>query len=106
MHGKLTPDLSRMVTGETPKAERKQIVADFKARRFKYLVNIAVYTTGFDVPHVDTIAILRATESASLLQQIIGRGMRLHDEKFDCLVLDYAEYRTTSARKQFIYTND
>ena len=87
----LPPDLSRMVTGETPKAERKQIVADFKARRFKYLVNIAVYTTGFDVPHVDTIAILRSTDSASLLQQIIGRGMRLHDEKFDCLVLDYAE---------------
>ena len=37
------------------------------------------------------MAILRATESAGLLQQIIGRGLRLHDNKADCLVLDYAE---------------
>jgi DNA repair protein RadD len=37
------------------------------------------------------VAILRATESAALLQQIIGRGLRLSDEKQDCLVLDYAE---------------
>ena len=87
----LPPEMARMVTGETPKAERKQIVADFKAMRFKYLVNVAVYTTGFDVPHVDLIAILRPTESASLLQQIIGRGMRLHPDKQDCLILDYAE---------------
>ena len=82
---------SRMVMGNTPKTERAQIIQDFKARQFKYLVNVAVLTTGFDAPHVDTIAILRATESASLLQQIIGRGMRIHDEKKDCLILDYAE---------------
>lgn len=86
----LPPDNSRLITGETPKGERKQIIDDFKARRFKYLVNVAVLTTGFDAPHVDVIAILRATDSASLLQQIIGRGMRLHPEKSDCLVLDYA----------------
>lgn len=87
----LPPSMTRLVTGETPKAERKQIVADFKAMKFKYLVNVAVYTTGFDVPSVDLIAILRPTESASLLQQIIGRGMRLHQDKQDCLVLDYAD---------------
>jgi len=86
----LPPENSRLITGDTPKAERKQIIDDYKARRFKYLVNVAVLTTGFDAPHVDVIAILRATESASLLQQIIGRGMRLHPEKSDCLVLDYA----------------
>lgn len=86
----LPKDNSRLITGGTPKAERKQIIDDFKARRFKYLVNVAVLTTGFDAPHTNVIAILRATESASLLQQIIGRGMRLHPEKSDCLVLDYA----------------
>ena len=36
------------------------------------------------------VAVLRATESASLFQQIIGRGLRLYDNKADCLVLDYA----------------
>lgn len=87
----LPPHNSRIITGTTKKADRKKIIGDFKNREFKYLVNVAVLTTGFDAPHVDVIAILRATESASLLQQIIGRGMRLHPEKRDCLVLDYAE---------------
>ena len=44
----LPPGLSRLVTGNTDKKERRQIFADFKARRIKYLVNVAVLTTGFD----------------------------------------------------------
>lgn len=87
----LPPELTRSIFGTTSKSDRQQIILDFKARKFKYLVNVAVLTTGFDAAHVDLVAILRATESASLLQQIIGRGMRLHDQKRDCLVLDYAE---------------
>lgn len=87
----LPPDNSRLITGSTKKAERKQIISDFKARKFKYLVNVAVLTTGFDAPHTDVVAVLRATESAGLFQQIVGRGMRLHPEKKDCLLLDYAE---------------
>lgn len=86
----LPPD-SQMVTGKTSKKERDNIIKAYKARKFKYLVNVSVLTTGFDAPHVDVVAILRATESASLLQQIIGRGLRLHDEKYDCLVMDFAE---------------
>lgn len=86
----LPTDLSAMITGETPSADRKSIIARFKDRRIKYLVNVAVLTTGFDAPHVDVIAILRKTESVGLLQQIIGRGLRLHPEKRDCQVLDFA----------------
>jgi DNA repair protein RadD len=87
----LPPGLSCIVTGATPKQEREQILQKFKARQLKYLVNVSVLTTGFDAPHVDLIAILRATESVSLLQQIIGRGLRIDDNKDDCLILDYAE---------------
>lgn len=86
----LHPDNARLVTGETPKAEREQILKDFKSRRFAYLVNVSVLTTGFDAPNVSHIAILRATESISLLQQIMGRGMRLYEGKRECIILDYA----------------
>lgn len=86
----LPPDLSAIVTGDTPQKERERILSEFKQMGIKYLVNVAVLTTGFDAPHVDLVAILRATESASLLQQIIGRGMRLHEHKSDCLVMDFA----------------
>lgn len=86
----LPPELSAIVTGQTSKTERAQVLRDFKAGRLKYLVNVAVLTTGFDAPHVDVVALLRATESVGLLQQIIGRGMRLHEGKRDCILLDYA----------------
>lgn len=88
--GYLPAGQAALVTGETPSAERERFIAAFKARELKYLVNVAVLTTGFDAPHVDLIAILRPTESVSLYQQIVGRGLRLSPGKTDCLVLDYA----------------
>lgn len=80
---------SRVVLGDTDMTERETIVNDFKDKKFKYLVNVSVLTTGFDAPHVDVIAILRPTESNSLYQQIVGRGLRLSDNKKDCYILDY-----------------
>jgi len=89
----LPPITSRMIGGDVnmAKADREKLINDFKAMRFKHLVSVGTLTTGFDAPHVDVVAILRATESASLFQQIIGRGLRLADGKNDCLVLDYAQ---------------
>lgn len=80
---------SRLVIGDTEMTERDTIVDDFKNKKFKYLVNVSVLTTGFDAPHVDVIAILRPTESNSLYQQIVGRGLRLSEDKKDCYILDY-----------------
>lgn len=87
----LPPELSAIITGNTKKKERERIIRAFKAQKIKYLVNVAVLTTGFDAPHVDVIAILRATDSLGLMQQIIGRGLRLFDGKDHVLILDYAE---------------
>lgn len=87
----LPPENSRLVTGETPKAERRQIIQDYREQRFRYLVNVGVLTTGFDVEHTSVIAILRYTESAALLQQIMGRAWRLHPGKESSLLLDYAD---------------
>lgn len=79
-----------LITGATALVERDKLIHDFKQKQLKYLVNVAVLTTGFDAPHVDFIAILRRTESVSLYQQIVGRGLRLAPGKEDCLVVDYA----------------
>lgn len=85
----LPPNSSAMVVGDTPGPERDAIIERFKNQELKYLVNVSVLTTGFDAPHVDLIAILRPTESVSLYQQIVGRGLRLYEGKKDCLILDY-----------------
>jgi DNA repair protein RadD len=81
---------ARLVVGDTEISSRDEIVEDFKNKKFKYLVNVSVLTTGFDAPHVDVVAILRPTESNSLYQQIVGRGLRLDKGKIDCFILDYA----------------
>lgn len=86
----LPNDQARIVIGDTEESERDSIIRDFKEKKIKYLVNVSVLTTGFDAPHVDVIAILRPTDSVSLYQQIIGRGLRLDEGKKDCFVLDYA----------------
>lgn len=85
----LPPEDSRLVVGETDLAKRSTIIQEFKQKKFKYLVNVSVLTTGFDAPHVDVIAILRPTESNSLYQQIVGRGLRLSKDKKECYILDY-----------------
>lgn len=84
------PKSARSIDGTTKKKEREESIRAFKNQEFKYIVSIGTLTTGFDAPHVDAIAILRLTESARLLQQIIGRGLRLHPGKEDALTLDYA----------------
>ncbi|GHD51506.1 DNA repair protein RadD [Marinobacter persicus] len=88
--GYLPEHETALVTGSTDTKERTQLIHRFKRRQLKYLVNVSVLTTGFDAPHVDFIAILRPTQSVSLYQQIVGRGLRLDEGKRDCLVIDYA----------------
>jgi len=88
--GYLPGDQTALVTGATDLKDRDLLIQRFKQRELKYLVNVSVLTTGFDAPHVDFIAILRPTQSVSLYQQIVGRGLRLDEGKRDCLVIDYA----------------
>ena len=92
-----------MVTGETSDAERAEIIARFKGDfvpadlfgagkpPLKFLANVNVLTTGFDAVNTDCVVLLRPTNSAGLLIQMVGRGTRLSPQtgKQNCLVLDY-----------------
>jgi len=94
-HAKEVTDLlpageAALITAGTTAVERDRLIESFKQQAYRFLVNVSVLTTGFDAPHVDLIAILRPTESISLYQQIVGRGLRLAPGKKDCLILDYA----------------
>ncbi len=79
----------------TPRATRKHIINAFRRGEFRLFVNVATLTTGFDVPAIDCMALLRATDSPVLYNQIAGRGMRLSDGKNDCLWLDFTETTKT-----------
>lgn len=70
---------------------RSKIIKQFNEdKKLQALVSVAVLTTGFDSPAVDLVALLRPTSSPVLHVQIIGRGLRPHPGKENCLVLDFA----------------
>lgn len=81
---------SEMITGETPKLERAAIVERFKRGEIRALTNVNVLTTGFNVPDIDAIIVLRPTKSTGLHVQMLGRGMRMAPGKENCLVADFA----------------
>lgn len=85
----LPPSISGMITGATGSEERNRIIRLYRERKIRYLVSVGTLTTGFDVEHTEVIALLRKTESASLLQQIMGRAWRLWVGKINALLLDY-----------------
>lgn len=76
-----------IVTGETPKKEREDILADFKAGTIKVVANVGTLTTGFDYPALDTIILGRPTKSLSLYYQMVGRAIRPFNGK-DGWVID------------------
>ena len=91
-----------IVTGDTPADEREETIKRLRGESvktdlfsdkppLKYCCNVSVLTTGTDIPRLDTIALLRPTNSPGLLVQMVGRGFRLSPEtgKTECLVLDY-----------------
>jgi DNA repair protein RadD len=79
-----------VITGDTPKEERDQIISDFKNYKIQALTSINVLSTGFDHDGVDMVVMLRPTMSPILYIQQVGRGLRINPNKEDCLVLDFA----------------
>jgi len=71
---------AHLVTGETPPKEREQLVGAYRQGKFKHMVNVGVFTTGFDVPALDCIILGRPTFSLTLYYQMVGRGVRLDPE--------------------------
>ena len=82
---------SGIINGEMGDKHNKRVIQQFRDQKIRYLVNVNMATVGFSCDHVDIIAILRATESSRLYQQILGRGMRLDPHKKEFLLLDYTD---------------
>ena len=85
-HGWYAP----FITGKTSQENRDKILRDFNSGYLRGVCSIQVLTEGYDAPHIDCIVLLRPTLSKGLYYQMIGRGLRLHPDKQDCLCLDMA----------------
>ncbi|OYT89311.1 MAG: ATP-dependent helicase [Burkholderiales bacterium PBB6] len=77
------------VVGSTDMDERRKAPARLESGELCALVTVDLYNEGVDLPMVDTLLLLRPTQSPVLFQQQIGRGLRLSKDKESCLVLDF-----------------
>ena len=78
------------VTSKTDPVTRARILSGLRDGKIRAICNVGVLTEGFDAPCIDAIVLLRPTLSAGLFAQMVGRGLRPHDNKKDCLILDFA----------------
>jgi hypothetical protein len=74
--------------GTTPPALRQSSLKGFRDGDITVLCNVGLFTEGTDLPSIACVILGRPTSSASLYQQMVGRGLRLHPGKRDCVVLD------------------
>ncbi|KAJ3193511.1 hypothetical protein HDU82_002788, partial [Entophlyctis luteolus] len=82
---------ARGVHGGTSPSLRADTIAGFRRGDFGILINCGILTEGVDITRVDCIILGRPTRSGVLLQQMIGRGLRKHEGKSNCLVIDFAD---------------
>lgn len=82
---------AQAVLGETPTSERAQILNAFRSGELPVLINCGILTEGTDIPNIDCVVMARPTRSSVLFQQMVGRGMRLHEGKDNCLVIDFVD---------------
>ena len=87
---------AKIVTGNTDKTERREILEDLSSGDTQVVVNVSVLTEGFDSPPVSCIVLTRPCSYKSTMVQMIGRGLRTIDQneypdivKTDCVVLDF-----------------
>lgn len=70
------PDRAAWLCGKTDKEDRRRMLADFKAGRLQFVVNVGVLTEGFDDAGVQVVVMARPTKSRALYAQMAGRGTR------------------------------
>lgn len=86
------------LTGQSPQAEREAAPAALARREVCVLVTVDLFNEGVDIPVVDTLLLLRPTQSPVLFQQQIGRGLRLSGGKKSCLILDFVGQHSAEFR--------
>lgn len=80
---------ARSLTGTNTTAQRDDAIRALRAGTLQLICTCDLFNEGVDIPEINTLLLLRPTQSPVIFQQQIGRGLRLADGKDSCLVLDF-----------------
>ena len=76
------------IDSKTPAAERQQDIEAFKRGNIQVLVNVDIFSEGFDCPDVEFVQLARPTLSLAKYLQMVGRGLRVAKGKKNCVIID------------------
>jgi len=79
------------ISGQTPDDDRRMLLRQYTEGQIDGLFNAMLLTEGTDLPRTSCILHLKPTKSATLYEQMTGRGLRLFPGKDDCLILDMVD---------------
>lgn len=89
---------AKALDANTPLDERRAALAELQRGDIHIIFAVDLFNEGVDLPKVDTVLMLRPTESATVFLQQLGRGLRWAEGKRVLTVLDFVgqvrrEYR-------------
>ena len=76
------------IDSKTPATERQQDIGAFKKGDIQVLVNVDIFSEGFDCPDVEFVQLARPTLSLAKYLQMVGRGLRVAKGKKNCVIID------------------
>ena len=76
------------IDSHTPVKERERIISSFRSGGLQVLVNVDIFSEGFDCPDVEFIQLARPTLSLAKYLQMVGRGLRPSKGKKNCMIID------------------
>lgn len=99
--------ITACIDSKTPSAERKELVEDFRRGKIDIIVNVDIFSEGFDCPDIEFIQLARPTRSLVKYLQQVGRGLRPTENKEHCIILDnvgmYSRFGLPDARRHWNY---
>ncbi len=94
---------SAWVDGESGMASRRQIIRDLEQGELDIVFSVDLFNEGIDIPVVDTILLVRPTQSSIIFIQQLGRGLRLSWGKTHCVVIDLiGNYRNADTKLEWL----
>ena len=76
------------IDSKTPAMERQADIEAFKKGDIQVLVNVDIFSEGFDCPDVEFVQLARPTLSLAKYLQMVGRGLRVAKGKKNCVIID------------------
>src|SRR5699024_7642566 len=95
------------LTSRSVNISRSEAIRKLESKEIDIIFTVDLFNEGVDIPSVDTLLFVRPTESLVVFTQQIGRGLRLHNGKSHCVIIDLiGNYRHADVKLSVFNSHD